>query len=119
MFALQCRFRYAATMKTVLEEKEQFIVDASGQRVGVLLDLPNLFQGTRLLRLILRIQRRSRLFQSAGPRCQRIATEFTIISHEDVPVGKGGGGPDEFLLKQRRRGVDQMSPAKFCISGGR
>ena len=27
-------------MKTVLEEKEQFIVDASGQRVGVLLDLP-------------------------------------------------------------------------------
>jgi len=27
------------TMKTVLEEKEQFIVDASGQRVGVLLDL--------------------------------------------------------------------------------
>ena len=50
---------------------------------------------------------------------QRIATEFTIISHEDVPVGKGGGGPDEFLLKQRRRGVDQMSPPKFCISGGR
>ena len=27
-------------MKTVLEEKEQFIVDASGQRVGVLLNLP-------------------------------------------------------------------------------
>jgi hypothetical protein len=27
-------------MKTVLEEKEQFVVDASGQRVGVLLDLP-------------------------------------------------------------------------------
>jgi len=27
-------------MKTVLEEKEQFIVDASGERVGVLLDLP-------------------------------------------------------------------------------
>jgi hypothetical protein len=27
-------------MKTVLEQKEQFIVDASGQRVGVLLDLP-------------------------------------------------------------------------------
>ena len=27
-------------MKTVLEEKEQFIVDASGQRVGVVLDMP-------------------------------------------------------------------------------
>ena len=27
-------------MKTVLEEKEHFVVDASGQRVGVLLDLP-------------------------------------------------------------------------------
>jgi hypothetical protein len=27
-------------MKTVLAEKEQFIVDTSGQRVGVLLDLP-------------------------------------------------------------------------------
>ena len=27
-------------MKTVLEAKEQFIVDAAGQRVGVLLDLP-------------------------------------------------------------------------------
>ncbi len=27
-------------MKTVLGEKEQFVVDASGQRVGVLLDLP-------------------------------------------------------------------------------
>jgi hypothetical protein len=27
-------------MKSVLEAKEQFIVDASGQRVGVLLDLP-------------------------------------------------------------------------------
>jgi hypothetical protein len=27
-------------MKTVPAEKEQFIVDASGQRVGVLLDLP-------------------------------------------------------------------------------
>lgn len=27
-------------MKTVLAEKEQFIVDASGQRIGVLLDLP-------------------------------------------------------------------------------
>jgi hypothetical protein len=27
------------TMKTMLEEKGQFIVDASGQRVGVLLDL--------------------------------------------------------------------------------
>jgi PHD/YefM family antitoxin component YafN of YafNO toxin-antitoxin module len=26
-------------MKTVLEEKEQFIVDSTGQRVGVLLDL--------------------------------------------------------------------------------
>lgn len=28
-------------MKTVLVEKEQFIVDASGERVGVLLDLPS------------------------------------------------------------------------------
>lgn len=27
-------------MNTVLEKKEQFIVDASGKRVGVLLDLP-------------------------------------------------------------------------------
>jgi hypothetical protein len=27
-------------MKTVLAEKEQFIVDASGQRVGVVLDMP-------------------------------------------------------------------------------
>ena len=27
-------------MKTVLAEKEQFIVDASGERVGVVLDLP-------------------------------------------------------------------------------
>jgi hypothetical protein len=27
-------------MKTVLEAKEQFIVDAAGRRVGVLLDLP-------------------------------------------------------------------------------
>jgi hypothetical protein len=27
-------------MKTVLAEKEQFIVDTSGQRVGVVLDLP-------------------------------------------------------------------------------
>jgi hypothetical protein len=27
-------------MKTVLAEKEQFIVDAAGQRVGVVLDLP-------------------------------------------------------------------------------
>ncbi len=27
-------------MNTVLEGKEQFVVDASGQRVGVLLDLP-------------------------------------------------------------------------------
>ena len=27
-------------MKTMLAEKEQFIVDTSGQRVGVLLDLP-------------------------------------------------------------------------------
>ena len=27
-------------MKEVLAEKEQFIVDASGQRVGVVLDLP-------------------------------------------------------------------------------
>lgn len=27
-------------MKTVLEDKKQFIVDASGERVGVLLDLP-------------------------------------------------------------------------------
>ena len=27
-------------MKTVLAEKEQFIVDASGDRVGVVLDLP-------------------------------------------------------------------------------
>jgi hypothetical protein len=27
-------------MKTVLAEKEPFIVDTSGQRVGVLLDLP-------------------------------------------------------------------------------
>ena len=26
-------------MKSVLEEKEQFVVDGSGQRVGVLLDL--------------------------------------------------------------------------------
>ena len=28
-------------MKTVLAERKQFIVDASGQRVGVLLDLPS------------------------------------------------------------------------------
>jgi len=27
-------------MKTVLEEKGQFVVDSSGQRVGMLLDLP-------------------------------------------------------------------------------
>ena len=27
-------------MNAILEEKEQFIVDASGERVGVLLDLP-------------------------------------------------------------------------------
>ena len=27
-------------MNTVLEAKEQFVVDASGRRVGVLLDLP-------------------------------------------------------------------------------
>ena len=27
-------------MKTVLADKEQFVVDASGQRVAVLLDLP-------------------------------------------------------------------------------
>ena len=27
-------------MKAVLAEKEQFIIDASGQRVGVVLDLP-------------------------------------------------------------------------------
>jgi hypothetical protein len=27
-------------MKTVLEAKEQFVVDAAGRRVGVLLDLP-------------------------------------------------------------------------------
>ncbi len=27
-------------MKTVLADKEQFIVDASGKRVGVLLDIP-------------------------------------------------------------------------------
>ena len=27
-------------MKTMLAEKEQFIVDSSGERVGVLLDLP-------------------------------------------------------------------------------
>ena len=27
-------------MKTVLAEKERFIVDASGERVGVVLDLP-------------------------------------------------------------------------------
>ena len=27
-------------MKTVLAEKEQFIVDTSGQRVGVVLDMP-------------------------------------------------------------------------------
>ncbi|HZL79874.1 MAG TPA: hypothetical protein VFC17_13640 [Candidatus Limnocylindrales bacterium] len=27
-------------MNVILEEKEQFIVDASGERVGVLLDMP-------------------------------------------------------------------------------
>ena len=28
-----------------------------------------------------------------------IATEFAIVSDVDVPVGKGGGGPNEFVFK--------------------
>ncbi len=40
LFALERHCHYAATMKTILEEREQFIVNATGQRVGVLLDLP-------------------------------------------------------------------------------
>ena len=48
---------------------------------------------------------------------QRIATEFTIISHENVPVGKGGSSPGEFIFKQWRRRVDQMNATKFLISG--
>jgi hypothetical protein len=39
MFAFGCKLIYHVRMNAVLE-KEQFIVDAAGQRVGVLLDLP-------------------------------------------------------------------------------
>jgi hypothetical protein len=40
LFALPGALIYCADMNTVLEAKEQFVVDASGRRVGVLLDLP-------------------------------------------------------------------------------
>lgn len=39
MFALPDAVFYFACMNTVLEKKEQFIVNASGKRVGVLLDM--------------------------------------------------------------------------------
>ncbi len=39
MFALPGAVFYFASMNTVLEKKEQFIVNASGKRVGVLLDM--------------------------------------------------------------------------------
>ena len=61
----------------------------------------------------------SHLFGSVGPLRKGIAPEFTIISHEDVPIGKGGGRPGEFLFKQRRRGFNQMSAAELTISGRR
>jgi len=37
---------------------------------------------------------------------QRIATKFMIISYKNIPVGKSGSGPGEFIFKQWRRGFD-------------
>src|ERR1700688_2904500 len=48
---------------------------------------------------------------------QRIATKFLIISYKNVPVGKRGSGPGEFIFKQWRRGINQMRAPKLPISG--
>jgi hypothetical protein len=40
LFALRRQVSHPAAMKTVLEEKEEFIVDASSERACVVLDLP-------------------------------------------------------------------------------
>src|SRR4051812_37428978 len=39
-----------------------------------------------------------------------------IVSDENVPIGKRGRGPGEFIFKQRRRRFDQMHAAKLPIS---
>ena len=39
------------------------------------------------------------LLESSPLLRERVATEFPIISHEEVPVGKGGSGPGEFIFK--------------------
>src|SRR5690349_18448956 len=48
---------------------------------------------------------------------ERITTEFTIISHENVSIGKGRSSPGEFIFKQWRRGFDQMHATQLPISG--
>src|SRR5579859_1080509 len=48
---------------------------------------------------------------------KRIATKFTIISYKNIPIGKRGCGPGEFVFKQWRRGFDQMHATKLPISG--
>src|SRR5258708_1059495 len=42
-----------------------------------------------------------------------------IISYKNIPVGKRRTGPGEFILKQWRRGFDQMHATKLPISGRR